>query len=790
MKYLARFLLAVLCVVPFGAQGSNVPTTRGNNLTAYNGASGSTNNNNWNALMNVRSGSDAADMPVADFGNCNAIVLRCAQPKCANGGCTDMNIAATIVNGCVQSNEACKEYGDDLIGYIAAQLVANSTAKANAAQNAAAQAAAEQNAQQMQQMQAQMQQQMQQMAAQNAETVAQLQSALDEQKQMTAQAIADATASRSAPVATTTTSSSSNNDLTTQQQAAAGALTTAQQIAAQNGVSPDILAREQITGQIMSSLENAETQLKTLKTTMADTFEYAGCDTKGSNCTGPKRVKVFKQKAMSFFDPYENVLDELYDALITAQAVGVDITDIYMMLNGSCNVWGKYLCNLGATIKERVCDEPIVTVVGTGISVTCKDNLYHYETRVKNTDTYDDTSCPNNTRSVQSGRARGGHECIQGQVIPPEDDIACTLQKMIVDSDDDPVQRDWLWNETDEEGSNIRVGCASSALEASKFFRNRKKGTNLDIEILERIVEQDAPSSFGAIWGNSNNTTSPKPDGVKYCAVSGDTIGELEKIVSLKTLPKPVCVKDGSLEQIFNDDNGKVTTSNGMDCENDDNNRINPLIALCSTHVYNIGEAQNQSDESRKQQMRQVIALKTTFMTQQMYKQYEYMETMIRRFKTQLEKAVLTTKLQAASGGNTSGSSSSSTGGSVSGGSVQRSRDVYAVVDGAQDCNLIETGTADALQCVQGNITAALRALDEGKNAEARRQLQKDLEVAKRYGRSYNDDLKNNKVTSCNTIASSSNPSTLRTCAYDLRSAVALAITKYNNESSRTRATP
>ena len=53
MKYLARFLLAVLCVVPFGAQGSNVPTTRGNNLTAYNGASGSTNNNNWNALMNV-----------------------------------------------------------------------------------------------------------------------------------------------------------------------------------------------------------------------------------------------------------------------------------------------------------------------------------------------------------------------------------------------------------------------------------------------------------------------------------------------------------------------------------------------------------------------------------------------------------------------------------------------------------------------------------------------------------------------------------------------------------------
>ena len=230
--------------------------------------------------------------------------------------------------------------------------------------------------------------------------------------------------------------------------------------------------------------------------------------------------------------------------------------------------------------------------------------------------------------------------------------------------------------------------------------------------------------------------------------------------------------------------------ASGNDCDNSNNDRINPEIALCSTHVYNIGGVTNPVSEADKQLMRNTVALKTTFMTQQMYKQYEYMETMIRRFKTQLEKAVLTTKLQAASGGNTSGSSSSSTGGSVSSGSVQRSRDVYAVVDGAQDCNLIETGTADALQCVQGNITAALRALDEGKNAEARKQLQKDLEVAKRYGKNYNDDLKNSKITSCNTIASSSNPSTLRTCAYDLRSAVALAITKYNNESSRTRATP
>ncbi|MBQ1996847.1 MAG: hypothetical protein II238_00175, partial [Alphaproteobacteria bacterium] len=88
-----------------------------------------------------------------------------------------------------------------------------------------------------------------------------------------------------------------------------------------------------------------------------------------------------------------------------------------------------------------------------------------------------------------------------------------------------------------------------------------------------------------------------------------------------------------------------AAASNG--CENPNNDYIVPSLALCSTHVYNIGQTENPTYETRSI-MQDVIALKTTVIAQQMYKQYEYLEAMIRRLKTQLEKATLTAALQAA----------------------------------------------------------------------------------------------------------------------------------------------
>ena len=540
MRTLISFLSVLLCVAPFGVANAVVSSTVGNNLTAYNGESGATNNNRWNTLMNSRSVSTGT-AATADFGNCNAVIMRCAQPKCSNGGCTDMSVTAAIVSGCVQSNSACKQYGDELVQYISAQLIANSTAKANAAANqaqiAAANAAAQQSAQQMAAMQAQMQQMQADMAAQNAQTVAQLQSALDEQKQLTANAIAEATAAReTAPIAQTAQPVQSNSD------SGNNGLTGAQLAAAQSGVSADILAREQISGQIMSSIENAEVQLKTLKTTMNDVFNYAGCDSRGNNCTGPKRVKMFKQKAEAFFDPYESVLDELYDALILAQSVGVDITDIYMMLNGSCNVWGQYLCGLGADSRQQlVCDNISVKVVD---GKSTEEKTCHYVT-MNSLPTYAEDTCKNGT-SVKGGNVRGGHDCAIGQIIPPEDDISCTLQKTIVDDPQNPVQRDWLWAETTDTGANIRVGCASSALETSKLFRNRKKQASIDIETLQKIIAQDEVPYV-------RNKGSLNTEQVKYCAVTERTYADLQKLVTTKTLPtKDLCIDERKLNNTLN----------------------------------------------------------------------------------------------------------------------------------------------------------------------------------------------------------------------------------------------
>ncbi len=543
MKSFTHVLVAALIMAPCaGTAAAPLSGTVGSNLTAYNPNGGAINNNEWNSMMNSRSGTGTA--ATADFGNCNSVILRCASPKCANGGCTSIDVATPIVAGCVASNAACKQYGDDLTQYIAAQLVANSTAKANAQMAAAADAAAQQSAAQMQQMQAQMQQMQQEMASQNAQQIAQLQSALEQQQreaeaaraeaQAAASAAASAAATQSAPAPTGGTSDASATTTTVME-----GLTEAQRIAANAGVSADILAREQVAGQIMSSLENAQQNLNKAKAAMQAAFSYAGCTTSGDNCVGPKRVSVFRQKAMEFFDPYDAVLDELYDALITAQSVGVDITDIYMMLNGSCNVWGEYLCYGG--MQETI---------GT----------YYENGRLTQGQTvswakYDETSCPNG-KSVSTQYSKGGMECTVGAVIPPEDSPACTLNRTLTDMEE--VQRNFLFADAGDLDEHVRIGCASSALESSNLFRNRKKQASIDIETLERIISQDAPAMFGS--NKFGTSMDPRIDGPKYCAVNSTSYMDLQKAASLKKLPSRICVSDKSLATTFTT-NGAVSAA-------------------------------------------------------------------------------------------------------------------------------------------------------------------------------------------------------------------------------------
>lgn len=101
-----------------------------------------------------------------------------------------------------------------------------------------------------------------------------------------------------------------------------------------------------------------------------------------------------------------------------------------------------------------------------------------------------------------------------------------------------------------------------------------------------------------------------------------------------------------------------IAADNG--CSNDNNERINQTLAMCSVHAYNIGAVANPESPAEREAMNQVVALKTTIMTQQMKKQYDYLEVTIRRFKTQLEKAILTAQMEAAGAGTESGGASGS----------------------------------------------------------------------------------------------------------------------------------
>lgn len=672
MKPIARFLLVALSLVSADTALAVVASTRGNNLTAYNGNSGAVNNNTWNTLMNSRTSAVGA-AATADFGNCNAIVLRCAQPKCASGGCTDMAVATSIVDGCVKSNDACQQYGADLVSYIAAQLVANSTAKVNAqnaaAQTAAANAAAQQNAQQLQAMQAQMQQMQQTMAQQNADTVAQLQSALAQQQEQFA----------AAQAASQTAATSSVSDADT---APDNGLTAAQNAAAAAGVSADTLAREQITGQIYEKIENSETQMKALKTTMQDAFTYAGCDTSGNNCTGPHRVKAFKQRAMNFFEPYNAVLDEVYDALILAQSVGVDISDIYMMLNGTCNAWAQYMCSAGQVMHYTAdnCGTDGVSIAKSKVLRTKTDG--GEEVYLRNT-----------------GVLGNNKSCRVGQVVPMSDG-GCQLVRMLTSTED--VRREWLNIAEGDESQSIRVGCASEALDNSVLFRNRKKQATIDIETLERIIEQDAPAAF-------TGDKTPENNGVIFCQV-GDNLQDLQKHATLKTIPAKMCAKLDATGTSLSAD------ANATTCD-----YILPQYAMCTTHVYNIGKTENSSVAADKQEMKDVIALKTTIMTQQMKAQYDYLDATMRRLKTQLEKAILTTKLQAAGAGTTSD------GGTYTSGNTG-DKNIYLA--GTNNCGNMDT-TTGVFTCLRRNYDTIYNSSNGGTNitTELRKQLANDISV-------------------------------------------------------------
>ena len=717
MKNLSRILTVILCCVPaLAVDAAPVATTAGNNLTAYNPSNAY--NNQWATISNGRYDGVNNTSAKVDFGNCNAVVLRCAQPKCGSG-CTDVAVAAEIVNGCVKSNEKCKKYGDDLVNYMTAQLVANSNAKINEqnmalqqakiqaeAQAAAAAAANTQSQEQISQMQQQMQQMQAQMYQQQQESAAQLQAALEQQAAQSAAALDNMKAAATQAA----------------QQTEAG-ITSYQQEAINRGISQDVLARQQITGQIMTEIENAEVSLKAVKTAMQNSFDYAGCDARGNNCTGPKRIKKWRELATGFLEPYDNTIDKIYDALMLAQTVGVDLSQIYMMLNDSCNSWGQYLCPVG-TVHYPTNDNSKSgpTVCTDTRDNDCYDSCYAgYSTSVMS----------NSSGLYQNPEAYNAciNKCKATSSCQP-----CRLLKILNDAED--VYAGWIdAAETSTEQRTV-VSCASGALDSSKLFVRRTKNKNgaglVDIDELERWLYQVEPNNAKP---NDDDTIK---NGFNYCKAE-EAAAVLEQAIAKRSVRnltgggRYLCIKE--LGIIKGDTDGECTY-------------INPIFGICDTHPFNAGEKWNKDSgltSAQQENIRKIIGLKITVVSQQMYKQYEYLKATLKRLQIQLEKAVLTANLEAAGAKSENGTSSGGLVGSKS------DSDKTIHLSGASNCSTMSNYGA-ALDCISNNVNL-ISTFVKSQKKNACLQLQETVyslySITPYIGNANTGQIDNSKLTAC-----------------------------------------
>lgn len=152
-------------------------------------------------------------------------------------------------------------------------------------------------------------------------------------------------------------------------------------------------------------------------------------------------------------------------------------------------------------------------------------------------------------------------------------------------------------------------------------------------------------------------------------------------------------------------------------CMSEDNDAIAAPFAMCSTHAYNIGMTENPNSADRAL-MKEVIGLKTTFFTQQLYKQYDQLESMVRRLKTQLKKAVLTNNLKAAGAKSEKDDDSGS--------SYSASKDDYVQISGARDCSNYFS-EKEIFDCLGDNYT---RIKNGDKSSAYQKQLKQDYNLA------------------------------------------------------------
>ncbi len=215
--------------------------------------------------------------------------------------------------------------------------------------------------------------------------------------------------------------------------------------------------------------------------------------------------------------------------------------------------------------------------------------------------------------------------------------------------------------------------------------------------------------------------------------------------------------------------------SGGYDDDDyDDCQYFSPAYALCSTHAYNYGMLKNPSDSGQISEMNNIIALKSTVIAQQMKQQYDVLNAMVKRFKTQLEKSVLKSKIEVMTGGSSSSSSSSSGGSSSNNAGLANAEDCYAV-----------TSQADVYDCFTRNLNKISQAADKD-TVNARKQLVNDIDIMKAYADAEGKQFANVDKEDCES-AEYANKNAIKKCVQYLQVKVRQAKTNYDREEAKAR---
>lgn len=210
---------------------------------------------------------------------------------------------------------------------------------------------------------------------------------------------------------------------------------------------------------------------------------------------------------------------------------------------------------------------------------------------------------------------------------------------------------------------------------------------------------------------------------------------------------------------------------------------FNPALALCSTHSHNIGFVDgtthlpaNPEKAEEVARMNEVIALKSTVIAQQLKEQYDALNAIIKRFKTQLEKAVLTSKIEVLTGNAASGNSGggASASGSYNNNGLANAEDCYAV------------SQENAYDCVSRNLSKISSAA-ENDITNARKQLSNDLAIMDGYTMCKNDGKKCLEAACGKSSVSGMNKTAIQSCVKSLQLKLRGAKSEFDRQNAQAR---